>query len=125
MKGIINYNKMKNKGKSPPFDEVKGNRSFAGEENDLPGYPVYPPQEDIYHTYEEADLNPEDLAERKNVFKFPKSQEVTDIETGDDLDVPGVEPDNEQEYLECEDEENNYFSLGGDNHESLEEDLLV
>ena len=40
---------------------------------------------------------------------------------GDDLDVPGSEMDNEQENNGMEDEENNYYSLGGDNHDDLEE----
>jgi hypothetical protein len=42
--------------------------------------------------------------------------------TGDELDVPGAELDDENEKLGEEDEENNYYSFGGDNHENLEED---
>jgi hypothetical protein len=41
--------------------------------------------------------------------------------TGDDLDVPGEELDDPNEALGEEDEENNYYSLGGDNHENLDE----
>jgi hypothetical protein len=37
--------------------------------------------------------------------------------TGEDLDVPGAELDDDMEELGSEDEENNYYSLGGDNHE--------
>lgn len=33
--------------------------------------------------------------------------------TGDDLDVPGSELDDDQEEIGSEDEENNYYSLGG------------
>ncbi|MGC4059150.1 MAG: hypothetical protein QM743_13690 [Chitinophagaceae bacterium] len=40
---------------------------------------------------------------------------------GADLDVPGNEAD-ESGAEGAEDEENNYYSLGGDNHEDLEED---
>ena len=36
------------------------------------------------------------------------------------LDVPGSELDDRQEFVGSEDEENNYWSLGGDNHEDLE-----
>ncbi len=36
---------------------------------------------------------------------------------GDDLDVPGTEDDDELEELGEEDEENNLYSLGGDNHD--------
>ncbi len=41
--------------------------------------------------------------------------------SGNDLDVPGSELDDEQESVGSEDEENNNYSLGGDNHEDLEE----
>jgi hypothetical protein len=45
--------------------------------------------------------------------------------TGADLDVPGSETDDGNENIGEEDEENNYYSLGGDNHENLEEDSSV
>ena len=41
--------------------------------------------------------------------------------SGNDLDIPGAELDDEQESVGSEDEENNIYSLGGDNHEDLEE----
>jgi hypothetical protein len=41
--------------------------------------------------------------------------------TGDDLDVPGAELDDESESIGSEDEENNSYSLGGDDHNDLEE----
>jgi hypothetical protein len=41
---------------------------------------------------------------------------------GEDLDIPGSEQDDDQESIGSEDEENNSYSLGGDNHEDLEED---
>ncbi|MES2704217.1 MAG: hypothetical protein V4649_16370 [Bacteroidota bacterium] len=41
--------------------------------------------------------------------------------TGSDLDVPGSESDDDNEAIGEEDEENNYYSLGGDNHEGQEE----
>lgn len=47
------------------------------------------------------------------------------IVTGDDLDIPGAELDNSNEVIGEEDEENNYYSLGGDRHEDLEEDRGV
>ncbi len=40
----------------------------------------------------------------------------------DELDVPGGELDDEAEETGNEDEENNYYSLGGDNHSDLDED---
>jgi hypothetical protein len=42
-------------------------------------------------------------------------------EMGSDLDVPGAELDDELELTGDEDEENNYYSIGGDNHHELEE----
>lgn len=44
-----------------------------------------------------------------------------DIVTGADLDVPGAGLDDSMEDIGSEDEENNYYSLGGDNHENLED----
>ena len=41
---------------------------------------------------------------------------------GKDLDVPGAQLDDRGEQTGDEDEENNFYSLGGENHEDLEED---
>jgi len=41
--------------------------------------------------------------------------------TGESLDVPGSSADDADELIGEEDEENNYYSLGGDLHESQEE----
>ncbi len=45
-----------------------------------------------------------------------------DSSLDDGLDIPGAELDDEMEKNGDEDEENNYYSLGGENHEALEED---
>jgi hypothetical protein len=42
--------------------------------------------------------------------------------SGSDLDIPGSELDDGQEKIGKEDEENNYYSLGGDHHNDLDED---
>jgi len=47
---------------------------------------------------------------------------INDDMSGKDLDVPGSEDDDADENIGEEDEENNYYSLGGDNHEAQEED---
>jgi hypothetical protein len=101
----------------------------GGEKEDhIIGYPLYPPGEDIYSQgQEEKDINPEDVSTIK------ESIENESIEAGqekdssnnlfsNDLDIPGSELDDEQENIGNEDEENNYYSLGGDDHEDLEED---
>lgn len=46
---------------------------------------------------------------------------LADDMTGEDLDVPGSSADDADELIGEEDEENNYYSLGGDLHESQEE----
>jgi hypothetical protein len=91
------------------------------EKIDLPGYPLYPANEDIYGQYkEEKSIDPEDISNRK-VGKSNEKDFVED-ESGSDLDVPGSELDDEQEKIGSEDEENNYYSLGGDDHNDLDED---
>lgn len=42
--------------------------------------------------------------------------------TGDDLDIPDADLDATGDSLGQGDEENNYYSLGGDRHDNLEED---
>lgn len=87
--------------------------------NHLPGYPIYPKSEDIYNNFQkEEDLNPEDIS---------KLKETDEIFSGgkrliNDLDIPGSELDDNQENIGSEDEENNYYSLGGDDHNDLDED---
>ena len=46
---------------------------------------------------------------------------ITNDLSGGDLDVPGSGADDADERIGEEDEENNYYSLGGDLHESQEE----
>jgi len=42
--------------------------------------------------------------------------------TGSNLNFPGSELDDKQENLVSEDEENNFYGLGGDDHNDLDED---
>jgi len=96
------------------------------EEAILPGYTPYPPSEDIYNNAKkEMSLNPEDPSKSKtpNADRgHLNEKDFQDDMSGDDLDVPGSELDDQQESVGSEDEENNYYSLGGDNHNDLEED---
>lgn len=88
-------------------------KNFYNYENDrqkkkkkYPGYPLYSPVDDIYKRL------------KKEENEGPnKNMELTD----NDLDIPGAELDDQMEEIGSEDEENNYYSLGGDNHEDLEE----
>jgi hypothetical protein len=86
-------------------------RDGENEDQDLPGYPHYSPNEDIYRQEEELiDVDPEDPSRKK------ESEHVRN-----DLDVPGSELDDDLEEIGNEDEENNYWSIGGDEHDNLEE----
>jgi hypothetical protein len=94
----------------------------------LIGYPYYPISDDFYNQSEKMeDIDPENI----DVNKSPNEKEAGSAEneknfeddlSGSDLDVPGSETDDEQEINGDEDEENNYYSLGGDEHNDLDED---
>jgi hypothetical protein len=90
------------------------------EKNNFEGYPIYPENEDIYKNYQEQEeINPEDTTKKKEP-NSTNSLRRKDLD--DDLDIPGAELDDLQEDIGNEDEENNYYSLGGDDHLDLEED---
>ena len=92
------------------------------------GYPLYSPEDDVYNKLkEEEDIDPEDVTKIKHADETDTKEKrnekgFEDDESGDDLDVPGSELDDEQEKIGSEDEENNYYSLGGDDHNDLDED---
>ncbi len=100
------------------------NQTDNKEENSLPGYPVYPENEDIYEKFlEEKEINPEDPSKTKdpNSTNKIRKNDLDDDQSEEDLDIPGSELDDHQEDIGSEDEENNYYSLGGDDHNDLEE----
>jgi hypothetical protein len=79
-------------------------------------YPVYPAGEDIYnHQRKVSDIDNED--EDIVSIRGNKGDEL------EGLDVPGAGDDDSDEAIGEEDEENNYYSIGGDNHDNLEEDI--
>jgi hypothetical protein len=98
------------------------------DETNLPGYPLYPAGEDIYNKLdEETEIDPEDISQLKSTNEKDEPREGTDKnfydkEAGSDLDVPGNEADEKENNAGSEDEENNFYSLGGDDHNDLEED---
>jgi hypothetical protein len=84
----------------------------------LPGYPSSPDDEDIYNNFlKESDINPEDIQKTKEL----NENDLEDKYQDHDLDIPGSELDDEMENIGSEDEENNYYSLGGDDHDDLDE----
>jgi hypothetical protein len=149
------------------YQDAKYNTDDDKENQDeeFPGYPHYPSNEDITKQMERVPVDVENLAPAGSVanpVKKPETaasfpQESVDDEvkivpgteadvtredlrmlnategayadaansstvTGEDLDVPGADEDDPNEDIGEEDEENNYYSLGGENHENLEED---
>ena len=91
--------KTKNNHQNVPENSAIDNPKIDIEEGENPflDYPIYLPGDDI------------DSIKREK-------------EDGSELDVPGTELDDAQENVGNEDEENNYYSLGGDNHDDLDED---
>jgi len=93
--------------------------------NNFPGYPAYPINDDIYNKYkEEKDVNPEDITHAKELNDIAGADNVksgNEMDSGSDLDIPGSELDDKMEDIGSEDEENNYYSLGGDDHNDLDE----
>lgn len=72
----------------------------------------YNSSEDIYNQDDKLSLDIDGNIEN--------SQNIED-DMEMNLDVPGSELDNSEEKIGSEDEENNYWSLGGENHEDLEQ----
>jgi hypothetical protein len=94
------------------------------DEEHLEGYPLYPPDEDIYNRLiEDNEVNLDEISNTKELVSQPGTNKNLKIpEPLSPLDIPGAELDDPEELIGSEDEENNYYSLGGDNHENLEED---
>ncbi|HSZ72521.1 MAG TPA: hypothetical protein VK750_07570 [Cytophagaceae bacterium] len=90
------------------------------EETEFPGYPLYPANEDIYHqAIKETTVHPGEERDAEEDLRVARWNEkgLEESYTGEDLDVPGSELDDDNESIGEEDEENNYYSLGGDNHD--------
>lgn len=94
---------------------TKKEKESSPDEKNFP-LPVYPENEDIYKNEKEVGFDEDgaELSGKKIKGKMAKE--------GDDLDVPGSELDDADEAIGEEDEENNYYSVGGDDHQDLEED---
>jgi len=113
------------KSKTPETNKaIKGKKWPATEENVSADGEIDTPEKN------EADITPEDLEALGPIDLSMDGGEDEQLKqrthpvnfSGDDLDVPGAELDDEEEQIGSEDEENNSYSIGGDNHENLEED---
>ncbi len=86
-----------------------------GKKNEpLPGNPEYPASEDIYSNGKKETIEGDALP--------GKHKKKPVLSLNENLDVPGAELDDADEMIGEEDEENNYYSLGGESHNGLEED---
>ncbi len=89
-------------------------------------YLSYPASEDIYNKATKINTNKPDAVSGN--ISLSKKEEISlnkekyYDESGVDLDVPGAELDDAMEAIGSEDEENNYYSIGGDEHNDLDED---
>jgi|ERR1035437_8803030 hypothetical protein len=114
------------KSENKPKSENEGLTGIKEKVNE--GYPLYPSSDDIYSkSKEEKDVNPENISEKKSSNKSGKRRKNNEMDfsddvSGGDLDIPGSELDDQQENIGSEDEENNFYSLGGDDHNDLDED---
>lgn len=88
-------------------------KDLPEEKISLEGYPSFPPKEDIVDIDDTSDTG---------TVENPYDIDFEEVISDNDLDIPGSELDNQQENIGSEDEENNYYSIGGDNHDNLEED---
>jgi hypothetical protein len=117
--------KAENRVRAPEPGRMNNQKAIEEKRDAFPSYPVYSPQDDIYLKDKEEDLNPEDLSEIKVSITDTGEPEELDFSEGlsvSDLDVPGSELDDELEEIGSEDEENNYYSIGSDDHNNLDED---
>lgn len=117
----------KNHSSLPPKDTKDFQRTIKDEnENNLKDPFIYSADDDIYKQFsKEGNIDPENTSLLKQRSEHPGKRNEKDFDedmSGDDLDVPGSELDDQQEEIGSEDEENNYYSLGGDNHTDLDED---
>lgn len=88
----------------------KGDKKYASLE-------PYPASEDVYSQDEiDSSVDPDDPTRRKARNEAPDAPNEKDFQddmTGEDLDIPGNGEDEHSRANGDEDEENNYYSLGG------------
>ena len=100
-------------------------RFSTGQNRERAEEPRQPGENDDLHLRmgTEADVTDDDLAVLNSTdAEIGLPQNVSNEDLDPDLDVPGSDLDDENERIGEEDEENNYYSLGGDRHEAQEED---
>lgn len=78
--------------------------------------PEHPSQEQIDKELEKMDYPPEEdiMNPASGAIKLPHNKPHNEDTLASDLDIPGAELDDDMEDIGEEDEENNYYSLGGE-----------
>ncbi len=115
MKKVLNTN--------PPHHTANNDEKYNHQE-----YPIYPDNEDIFNKFKkEKNMDPEDISKVKESGRNYKAginieKKFNGNGYGYDLDIPGSELDDTQELVGSEDEENNFYSIGGEDHNDLDED---
>jgi hypothetical protein len=105
----------------------RGTGANKPKRKDFPAYPSYASEEDIYSQGHKEDVEPEEISQLRNPKKKATRKKAVlkyheDDVSDEYLDIPGAELDDDMEEIGSEDEENNYYSIGGDDHDNLEED---
>jgi hypothetical protein len=107
-------------------NELTGGQTNKSD-NKSDGYPLYPVDEDIYNKFhKETEIDPEEISANKGSDEKDEAGNIIGNHpevnrSGRNLDVPGSELDDKLEDIGSEDEENNYYSIGGDGHSDLDE----
>ena len=115
----MRYDMIKKNVKTTPTSQ----QADKEEKINTPGYPLYPASEDIFNKFkEEGRIDPENTSKEKGSKEKKKAgknneKDFEEDKSGSDLDVPGSELDDKNENIGSEDEENNLYSLGGDDHD--------
>ena len=108
--------------------ETQGRPNGEQDGPNIEGYPEYATGEDIYSMSALlANVDPEDVTQNKSLdseatLDGNNEKDSDEDESGDDLDVPGPDENGSSDIPGEEDEENSYYSLGGDEHNDLDED---
>jgi hypothetical protein len=115
---------MNNRNDKLNFDKRKPGKK---DQEKVPDSLLYPPSEDIYSKFhKEMEIDPEDISKKKAAVEINNVRELNEKDfdedvSGADLDIPGSELDDDMEGFGSEDEENNHYGIGGDNHSNLDE----
>lgn len=108
-------------------DKLNAEDYNPDKKNKVPASLLYPPSEDIYSQFQkEIEIDPEDISKKKAPVEINNIRELNEKDfeedvSGADLDIPGSELDDDLEDIGSEDEENNHYGIGGDNHSNLDE----